>query len=441
MLPTTKYARSDSVHVAYQVFGEGGIDLIFVPGFISNIEHYWEDPNFARWLRGLGGFARVVMFDKRGTGLSDRVERLPTMDERMDDVRAVMDAAGLQRAAVLGVSEGGSLATLFAASYPARCQALVLYGAFAKFSSWVATPQKLAAFFDYVEKQWGSGANLATYAPSQKNNRAFCEWFARRERVGASPAAAAALMRMNSEIDITGILSSVRVPTLVIHRTGDLAVNIEGGRQLAQGIPNARLVELPGEDHLPYVGDIDAIIDQIAEFLTGAKPSSSSERTLATVLLTDIVESTKQAEKLGDLRWRDLLDAHNSIIRRELARFRGKEIKLLGDGFLAIFDGPARAINCSLAVIDAVKRLGIEIRAGLHTGEVELAEDDVRGIAVHIAARVGALAAPSECLVTRTIRDLVAGADIKFDERGTQALKGFAEPVALFAAAPARPGS
>jgi class 3 adenylate cyclase len=434
VLPTTRYAKSGEVHVAYQVFGEGDIDLVYVPGFISNIEHYWEEPGYARLLRGLARFSRVLMFDKRGTGLSDRVERLPTMDERMDDVRAVLDAEGLERAAVMGVSEGGSLATLFAASHPSRCQALVLYGAFAKFSSWFATPQKLAQFFDYVEKQWGSGANVATYAPSRKDDSAFCQWFARRERVGASPAAASALMRMNSEIDITAILPSVRVPTLVIHRTGDLAVDVEGGRQLAKGIPNAKLIELPGNDHLPQVGDVESILGHVAEFLTGAKPTVGDERTLATVLLTDIVGSTQRAEALGDRRWRDLLEAHSDVIRQELRHFRGKEVKSLGDGVLAVFDGPGRAINCSLSIIDSVKRLGIEIRAGLHTGEVELGDTDVRGIAVHVAARVAALAGPSECLVTRTVRDLVAGAEIQFSGRGKQALKGLAEPVDLFRA-------
>ena len=435
-LPSTRYAKSGNVHVAYQVFGEGNIDLVFVPGFISNIENYWEEPSFARWLRKLTGFARVITFDKRGTGLSDRVEVLPTMDERMEDVRAVMDATGSKRAAVFGLSEGGSLATLFAAHYPERCQALVLCGAFAKFSSWFPTAEKLNAFYDYVEKDWGTGANIASWAPAKKDDPAFREWWARRERISASPAAVVALMRMNSMIDISGILPYVRVPTLVIHRTQDPVVNVEGGRQLAKSIPNARLLELPGINHLPYLGDdVDQIFNEVAEFLTGAKPAAGGERILATVLLTDIVDSTKRAEAIGDRRWRELLDAHNLIFRRELTRFRGVEVKTLGDGFLATFDGPGRAIHCSLALIATLRSLGIEIRAGLHTGEVDVGENDVRGIAVHVAARVVALARPSECLVTRTVKDLVAGAEIRFTERGRHDLKGLAEAIDLFAAA------
>ena len=438
-LPSTRYAKSGNVHVAYQVFGEGEIDLVFFPGFVSNIETYWEEPSFARWLNKLASFARVITFDKRGTGLSDRVESLPTMDERMDDVRAVMDAAGSQKAAVFGLSEGGSFATLFAAHYPERCRALVLWGAFAKFSSWFATPEKLEKFFEYVEKDWGTGANLNAWAPSKKDDPVFRAWFARRERTAASPAAAIALMRMNSMIDISGILPYVHVPTLVIHRTQDPVVNVEGGRQLAKSIPNARLLEVPGIDHLPYLGDdSDQLTDEVAEFLTGVKPATGGDRILATVLLTDIVDSTKRAEAMGDRRWRELLDAHNAIIRRELTRFRGVEVKTTGDGFLATFDGPGRAIHCSLSLIPAIRPLGIEIRAGLHTGEVEVGKNDVRGIAVHVAARVAAQAQAGECLVTRTVKDLVAGADIRFTEYGKRDLKGLAEPVDLFAAAPAR---
>jgi pimeloyl-ACP methyl ester carboxylesterase len=435
VLPSTRYAKSGDVHVAYQVFGEGEIDLVFVPGFISNIENYWEEPSFARWLRSLTRFARVIMFDKRGTGLSDRVEQLPTLDERMDDVRAVMDAAGSERAAVYGLSEGGSLATLFAATYPERCRALVLCGAFAKFSSWFPTAEKYNAFFDYVENHWGTGANITAWAPAKKDDPVFREWWARRERVSASPAAVLALMRMNSMIDISGILPYVRVPTLVIHRTDDPVVNVEGGRQLAAGIPNARLLELPGVNHLPYLGDdVERVTGEVAEFLTGVRHAVGGERILATVLLTDVVDSTKRAEQMGDRAWRDLLESHNAVLRRELKRFRGVEIKTLGDGFLATFDGPGRAISCALALVEAVRPLGIEIRAGLHTGEVEINENDVRGIAVHIAARVAALAGPGECLVTRTVRDLVAGADIQFAGRGTPDLKGLSEPIDLFAA-------
>jgi pimeloyl-ACP methyl ester carboxylesterase len=440
MLPTTRYAKSGDVHVAYQVFGDGEIDLVFFPGFVSNIEIYWEEPHFARWLRKLASFSRVITFDKRGTGLSDRLENLPTMDERMDDARAVMDAAGSERAAVFGLSEGGSLATLFAAHYPERCRALVLWGAFAKFSSWFSTEDKLKRFFEYVEKGWGTGANIGVWAPSMKDDPAFLEWFAKRERASASPSAVAALMRMNKLIDISGILPYVHVPTLVVHRTDDPVVNIEGGRQLASNIPNARLLELPGINHFPFLGDdSDEITNEVAEFLTGVKPPAGGERVLSTVLLTDIVGSTERAEALGDRRWRELLDAHNDLFRRELARYRGREIKTTGDGFLATFDGPGRAILCALSVIAAVRPLGIEVRAGLHTGEIEHVKNDVRGVAVHVAARVASLAQASECLVSRTVKDLVAGADIHFSERGKRDLKGITEPIDLYAVADGDP--
>jgi pimeloyl-ACP methyl ester carboxylesterase len=438
MLPTTRYAKSGSVHVAYQVFGNGDIDLVFFPGFVSNIEVYWEEPHFARWLRRLASFARVITFDKRGTGLSDRLEILPTMDERMDDVRAVMDAAGSARAAIFGLSEGGSLATLFAAHYPERCRALVLWGAFANFSSWFPKREKLEKFFEYVENQWGTGGNIGVWAPAMKDDPAFREWFAKRERASASPAAVVALMRMNMVIDISGILPCVRVPTLVVHRTDDTVVNVEGGRQLASSIPNARFLELPGTNHFPFLGDdADQVTNEVVEFLTGAKPAADDERILATVLLTDIVSSTRHAETMGDRRWREVLDAHNAMFRRELTRFRGTEVKTTGDGFLATFDGPGRAIHCSLALISAVRSLGIEIRAGLHTGEVEVGENDVRGIAVHVAARVAALAEANECLVTRTVKDLVAGAEVSFSERGKRDLKG-SEAIDLYAVVPGR---
>jgi pimeloyl-ACP methyl ester carboxylesterase len=433
-LPVTQYAKAGEVHVAYQVFGTGSIDLVFVPGWISHLDLWWDSPLISGWLEGLGRFARVIMFDKRGTGLSDRIGGLPGMDQRMDDIRAVMDAAGSKRAAVLGVSEGGSLAALFAATHPHRCQALILYGAFAKFSSWFPTQNDLDAFFTYVREKWGSGDNMAKFSPSRKDDRAYRNWWARRERAAASPSTAIALMRMNSEIDISGILPSVHVPTLVIHRSHDSVVNIDGGRQLAALIPNAQLFESPGMDHTPWTGDdIDAIAERIEEFLTGSKLPASFDRVLATVLFTDIVASTERIEALGDRRWRTLRDKHDDIVRRELSRFRGNEVQCLGDGFLATFDGPARAAHCALSVIGAVRALGIEIRAGVHTGEVELQKFEVRGVAVHIAARIVAQAAPGECLVSRTVKDLVAGAELRFDERGKRHLKGLVEPMDVFA--------
>ena len=343
-LPNTLYAKSGDVYVAYQVFGNGSIDLVLVPGWISNLDIAWNSPASANWLRRMGRFARVVIFDKRGTGLSDRGDSAPGMDERMDDIRAVMDAAGIQRAAVLGWSEGGSLAALFAASHPDRCQALVLQNAFAKFTFLFPTEYDLNVFFEYVREKWGTGSSYAKFSPSREGDQAYRSWWARRERSGASPSTAIALMRLASEIDVSGILPSVQVPTLVVHRSEDCVVDIEGGRQLAKLIPNAKFFEIPGVDHTPWTGEyLDEIADKIEEFLTGFKPTAILDRVLATVLFTDIVGSTELVETHGDRRWRQLLNEHDEIVRRELKRFRGREVKSLGDGFLATFDGPARA--------------------------------------------------------------------------------------------------
>ena len=434
-LPATHYAKSGDVCVAYQIFGGGPIDLVFVPGWISHLDLWWDSPVTAGWLERFGQFARVIMFDKRGTGLSDRDCGLPGVDQRMDDIRAVMDAAGSNRAAILGISEGGSLAALFAASHPDRCQALVLHGAFAKFTSWFSTQDELDAFFDYVREKWGSGDNMALFSQSRKEDQAYRMWWGRRERAAASPSTAIALMKMNSEIDISGILPAVRVPTLVIHRSNDTVVDIDGGRQLATLIPHAQFLESPGKDHTPWTGDdVDALAERIEEFLTGSKPAERSDRVLATVLFTDIVESTARAEALGDRRWRDLLEAHNKVVRAELERFRGSEVRFTGDGFLTTFDGPARAIRCGLAIAEGVRPLGIDVRIGLHTGEVNFSGGDVHGIAVHIAARVAALSGAGETLVSRTVKDLVAGSGISFKDFGIHALKGIPEEWQLFRA-------
>jgi len=348
----------------------------------------------------------------------------------MDDVRAVMDAVGIERAAVLGISEGGPLATLFAATYPQRCQALVLYGTFAR-SSWI-TAAGLEAFLGYIDKAWGSGRSLPMWAPSRPNDAALQQWWGRFERLGASPAAAMAVVRMISQIDISDILPSVHVPTLVIHCTGDTLINVEHGRFLAEHIPGAKLLELPGDDHLFFIHE--QIGDAIEEFLTGSISAAESHRILATVLFTDIVGSTARAEQLGDQRWRNLLEAHHTTVRRELARSRGNEVKSLGDGFLATFDGPARAVRCACSIAEAVGPLDIQVRSGLHTGEIEIAGNDVQGIAVHIASRVSALAGPGEVLVSRTVKDLVAGSGLRFSERGRHSLKGLQEPMDLYAA-------
>ena len=430
-VPVTRYAKSGSVHVAYQIFGTGHNDLIFVPGFISHIENYWEHPDLARWLHRLGSFARVIMFDKRGTGLSDPLVGAPSLDLRMDDVRAVMDAAGSERAAILGVSEGGALAALFAATYPHRCLRMMLYGAWARFP---VSNEALEPLLKYIDRAWGTGRSLSAFAPSRHSDPTMLQWWGRFERLGASPASVKAVLRMCAETDVSDIVSSIRAPTLVIHCRGDTLIPIESGHFLAQNIPGARLVELPGQDHLFFVHE--EIGDYIEEFLTGSVSVGESERVLATVLFTDIVGSTARAEQMGDRRWRDLLDAHHASVRRELARYRGGEVKSLGDGFLATFDGPARAVRCARAITEAVRPLKIQVRCGLHTGEVEIADNDVQGIAVHIASRVSALAGADEILVSRTVRDLVAGSGLHFEERGAHALKGLPEPMELYAASP-----
>jgi class 3 adenylate cyclase len=435
MQPRTQYAKSGDVHIAYQVFGEGAVDLVFVPGFVSHIENYWDEPNFARWLRRLGSFSRVIMFDKRGTGLSDQVSELPGMDQRLDDVSAVMDAVGIERAAIFGISEGGSLATLFAASHPERSQALIIYGGFAQFSSWFPTQEALEGLIQYIDKNWGSGESMPMFAPTKQGDLAFQQWWGKFERLGASPAAAITLMRMNSQIDITEILPSINVPTLVIHRKDDVTVNVEGGRLLAERIPGAKYVELSGTDHLPFVGeDSDRILDEMEHFLTGETSTPSVERVLATVVFTDIVGSTARAQTLGDRAWGDLLDLHDKAVRKELSRFRGNEIKWTGDGFLAAFDRPARAIQCALAIVNTVRALGLEVRAGIHTGEVDFVKNDIRGIAVHIASRVADLANGGDVVVSRTVKDLVAGSGIAFQDYGTHELKGVPDQWMLFRA-------
>ncbi len=433
--PVTRYAKSEGVHVAYQEFGDGPANVVFVPGFVSHIDNYWTHPNVVRWLERLGSFARVVMFDKRGTGLSDRVSELPGMDERMDDVRAVMDEVGLERAAVFGISEGGSLAALFAAHHPERCEALIAYGAFAQFTSWFPTQEDLEGLFTYIDSGWGTGESLPLFAPTSEGDVAFQEWWGRFERLGADPGAAITLMRMNSQIDITEILPTIHVPTLVIHRTGDTTIDFAGGVLLAERIPNAQLVELPGPDHLPWVGENPLrIIDEIEQFLTGTRSEPVADRVLATLLFTDIVDSTITAGTVGDDRWRNLLHAHDNTIRGELARFRGKEVKRTGDGFLATFDAPARAIRCALSISEAVRSLGIEVRAGLHTGEIHITDGDVEGISVHIASRVADLAGAHEVLVSRTVKDLIAGSGVSLEPYGTYTLKGVPDEWQLFRA-------
>ena len=367
-MPATHYAKSGDVHIAYQVFGSGPIDLVFVPGFVSHIENYWDQPDLARWLLRLGSFARVVIFDKRGTGLSDPVAEVPSLDLRMDDARAVMDAVGMERAALLGVSEGGPLATLFAATYPATMPGA---GALRHLCPFLLDyPRGTGGFPRIYRVKPGAAAAVCRCGRRRiRDDPALKQWWGRFERLGASPAAAIAVVRMISQIDISDILSSVHVPTLVIHCTGDTLINVEHGRFLAEHIPGARLLELPGDDHLFFLHE--QIGDAIEEFLTGSISAAEGHRVLATVLFTDIVGSTARAEQLGDQRWRNLLEAHHTTVRRELARFRGNEVRSLGDGFLATFDGPARAVRCACSIAEAVRPLDIQVRSGLHTGEIE----------------------------------------------------------------------
>jgi len=436
--PKTKYARTGDVSIAYQVVGDGPIDIVYVPGFVSHVELIWDLPPAVHLIERMASFARLILFDKRGTGLSDPVVGAPMLEERMEDVRAVMEAAGSERAVLLGVSEGVPMSILFAATHPELTTALVLYGGMAR-STWApdypwATPaDALIESSLEMAPYMFEGAAIEIMAPSMADDPAARESFARFQRYAATPAMLEQVFMMFLDIDIRPILPTVDVPTLVLHRRGDHAVNYRGSEWMATQIPGAKYVELKGIDHAVYAGDSDAIVDEIEEFLTGARRATEIDRVLATVMFTDIVDSTKRASAMGDRPWRDLLESCNDAIRRELTRFSGREIKTLGDGMLATFDGPARAIRCSLAVIDAVKSLGIEVRVGLHTGEVELVGDDVAGIAVHIAARVGALAESGEVLVSGTVKDLVAGSGIAFSERGEHVLKGVPDTWRLFA--------
>ena len=429
--PETRYARSGRLNIAYQVVGDGPRDLVFIPGWVSHVEFAWELPPLARFLDRLASFSRLIVFDKRGTGLSDRVPDadLPGLDERMDDLRAVMDATGSERTALFGFSEGGNLAMTFAAAHPSRVSALVTFGAFAKRIwspdyPWAPTPEARATEYEHIEREWGQMMDLSRIMPSMANDVEFGKRVATYLRRSASPGAAVSLLKMNTQIDVRHLLPIIKAPTLVMHRVGDRDADIEEARYIAARIPGARLIELPGQDHLPWIGDGDAVADEIAEFVTGARLPHDVDRVLATVLFTDIVGSTEHVAQMGDRAWRERLAEHHTMARQEIARWRGREINTAGDGFFAVFDGPARAIRCALALHEGLSRLGISIRAGLHTGEVTMADDDVSGIAVHIGARVAASAGARETLVSSTVKDLVIGADLAFTDRGATTLKG-----------------
>ena len=429
MIPETQYTWSDNVSIAYQVFGEGPPDLVVVPGWLSNLDLFWEEPSFVRFFQGLASFSRVLLFDKRGTGLSDRTTDSPTLEERMDDVRAVMDAVGSERATLFGYSEGGPMCALFAVTYPERTQALVMAGGYARKRYAEDYPigisdEEIQGFFDTLSREWGGPIGLEYIAPSMATNPKFRSWWAKFLRGSASLTTASEISRMGYEIDIRHLLASIRVPTLVLHATRDRSTGIEHGRYLASSIPGASLVELDTEDHLPATGCPEQIITQIGRFITGRHEAHDVDRVVATVLFTDIVDSTRLAAELGDTPWRDLLEAHHATVRHELAVHRGQEVKSTGDGFHAVFDGPARAIRCGCAIREAVSRIGVSVRVGMHTGECEVRHDQIEGVAVHIAARVAALAEGGEVLVSQTVKDLVAGAGFEFEDRGVHALKG-----------------
>jgi class 3 adenylate cyclase len=432
-LPVTQYALSGDVNIAYQTMGDGPVDIILVPGFMSHIEFMHELPGYTAFLRRLSSFARIVTFDKRGQGLSDRVSDAPSLEQRMDDVRAVMDAIGSERAALFGVSEGCAMSALFAATYPERVSRLILFGGYVHRRDLSSTIEERV---QQRAKLWGTGAMIKTVAPSFATDPDAVARFGKFERLSASPGAVKSFVRLNAQIDVSLILPTVRVPTLVLHRRNDAQVPVELGRELAALIPDAKFIEHPGADHGLAVGDVEALLGDTEEFITGHRDSSSDslERVLATVLFTDIVDSTRSAASKGDQAWRRLLDSHDQLAIQLVERHRGTLIKSTGDGILATFDGPGRAVRCALALEAASKQIGLPLRAGLHTGEIEIRGRDIGGIAVHAASRVMTQSRPDEVLVSRVVTDLVAGAGLSFAERGSHELKGLPGRWDLFAA-------
>ena len=441
MIPETRYARSGDLHLAYQVVGEGPIDLIWVPTWIWQVEHVWEEPGVERLLRRMSSFSRLIMFDRRGAGLSDPVLGAPTLEEQMDDVRAVMDAVGSERAAVLAQFEAGAMACLFAATHPERTGALILYEATPRMTAaegyeWPLAQAEREAHEETIRSTWGSGERILSLQRSVAPDERLRRWAGRLERLAASPATAVALYRMANEIDVRPVLPSIQAPTLVLHRPADTFIDVRHSRYIAEHVPGARMVELPGTDSLPFVGGQDSFAEEVEEFLTGARHvHEESERILATVMFSDIVDSTRRAAALGDRAWRAKLGSIERTVREELERSRGRHVKSLGDGFLATFDGPARAIRCALALHALAAEHGLEVRTGLHTGEIEMLPSDVGGIAVHIGARVMSQAQPGEVLVSGTVKDLVVGSGIRFEDRGERELKGVPDRWRLWAVA------
>jgi pimeloyl-ACP methyl ester carboxylesterase len=438
--PKTRYAKSGEVNIAYQVVGEGPIDIVYIPGWVSNIDMMWTEARLANFLTKLSAFSRLILFDKRGTGLSDRVGKYSTLEERMDDIRSVMNTVGSERAALFGHSEGGSASLLFAATYPQRTIALVTFGVFAKrkYSTdypWAPTDAERQLSYKMIEDKWADGdmQGLRSLVPSLADDNKFMDWFASYLRAGASPGAALDLQRQNTEVDITGILDTIKVPTLLLHTTGDKDVHVDEAKYIAERIPNSKLVELPGDDHLFWTGDSYFILAEIEEFITGVRPNKVFDRVLSTILFTDIVRSTEHLSKSGDKKWIDILERHNALVRDELRRFNGKEIKNTGDGFLATFDGPSRAVRCAEAIRDVVKTLEIEITAGIHTGECEIFDaGDIGGIAVHIAARILSKAQPNQILISMTVKHLLIGDGFQFTDLGNVSLKGIEEDYRIY---------
>ncbi len=434
--PEPRYAVRGGVHIAYQVIGEGPVDLVYSPGIWSNLDVMWEWPAWARYLERLAAFSRLILFDMRGVGLSDRGPEPPTLERQMDDVGTVMDAVGSQTAAVFGGARAAAMTMLFAASHPERTRALVLYAPIARTvraPDWPfgRSEEDQRYFFDRFTAEMGTAKNLDLQGPGA--DPSFTKWWARFERLGASPGSWRELQEIFGALDVRHVLPHIQASTLVLHRSGDRVVQTGQGQAIAELIPDAKFVELEGIDHIPFLGDADSIVDEVQEFLTGARSAPAPDRVLATVMFTDIVGSTTRAAELGDERWKYLLDRHDEAVRRQLERFGGREVNTAGDGFVATFDGPGRGISCACALRDALAALGIEVRSGLHTGEIELREDDIAGMAVHIGARVSALAGSGEVLVSGAVPPLVAGSGIEFEDRGEQELKGVPGNWKLFA--------
>lgn len=436
--PQTRYAKSGDLYIAYQVAGDGPIDFVYVPTWASQVEHLWDEPRVARFYERISDFARVILFDRRGSGMSDRPAEPPTLEEQMDDVLAVLDAAGSERAALFAQLEGGPMAAMFAATHPERTGALILFSAWARIAwdegyEWANRPEERTQIVEHIVSDWGQGTDPPPFAPSVADDARFVAWYAKLQRLAATPGAAHKMLEMVGRYDVRDVLSTIQVPTLILNRADDQAIDPRHSRYLAEHIPGACHVELPGSDSLAVFGDPEAALEEIEEFLTGARQRREPDRVLATVLFTDIVGSTRHAARLGDHRWRELLSDHDDLVRSQLDRYRGRFVKSTGDGVLATFDGPARAIHCARAICSEVKALGVEVRAGLHTGECEVIGDDVGGLAVHIGARVSEAADAGELLVSSTVKDLVVGSGIEFEDRGVCDLRGVPGEWRLFA--------